>query len=74
MPKRSTNYRASLLKVLKDPTEAAHYLNAAVEDSPEMARVVLDYIIEANSNPKPRTGPSEDAGVAPAQHQPGRPD
>jgi hypothetical protein len=37
MPKRTTNFREDLLADLTDPQEAAHYLNAALEDSNEMA-------------------------------------
>ncbi len=52
MPKRSTEYRARLLEDLIDPTEAAHYLNAAVVDSPEMLLVALRDVAEAHQMAK----------------------
>jgi probable addiction module antidote protein len=36
MTRKTRSYRDSLLKGLTDPVEAAHYLNAALDDSPEM--------------------------------------
>jgi probable addiction module antidote protein len=36
MPKRTTSYRARLLESLIVPEEAAHYLSAALDDSPEI--------------------------------------
>jgi probable addiction module antidote protein len=35
VPKRTTSYRDPLLQDLRNPTEAANYLNAAFEDSEE---------------------------------------
>ena len=35
MPKRTTSYREMLLEDLQDPQEAAHYLNAVIEDRSE---------------------------------------
>jgi len=32
MTKKSTNYQEDLIEALKDPREAAEYLNAAIED------------------------------------------
>jgi hypothetical protein len=43
MAKKTTSYRARLLESLIDPEEAASYLNAAREDSPEMfGKALLD--------------------------------
>jgi hypothetical protein len=36
MPSKTGPYRDALLEALADRDEAAHYLNAAIEDSPEM--------------------------------------
>ena len=36
MSSKTRPYRDALLEALSDPDEAAHYLNAAIEDSPEM--------------------------------------
>jgi probable addiction module antidote protein len=47
MPKRSSDYRSSLLEDLKDPAEAANYLNAALGDSPEMFLCALRDVAEA---------------------------
>ena len=47
MPKRTTDFREDLLADLADPQEAAHYLNAALEDSEEMALVALRDVAEA---------------------------
>ena len=47
MPKRSSDYRASLLEDLRDPAEAAHYLNAALNDSPEMFLTALRDVSES---------------------------
>ena len=48
MPKRTTDYRSALLEDLKDSTEAAHYLNAALEDSPGAFLSALRDVAEAN--------------------------
>ena len=47
MPKRTTDFRQDLLADLVDPEEAAHYLNAAFEDSEQMALVALRDVAEA---------------------------
>jgi len=47
MPKRTRSYRESLLEDLRDPAEAALYLNAAIEDSPEMFLIALKDVAEA---------------------------
>lgn len=41
MPKRTREYRDSLLTDLQDPAEAAQYLNAALDDSDEMFLVAM---------------------------------
>ena len=41
MPKRTRKYEDSLLESLKDPTEAAAYLNAHLEDEGEDAEAVF---------------------------------
>lgn len=60
MPKRSTDFRRDLLADLADPEEAAHYLNAALEDSEEMALVALRDVAEARQMARV----AEEAGVA----------
>ena len=60
MPKRSVDYRGSLLDDLRDPGEAAQYLNAALEDSPEMLLVALRDVAEAQK----MTKVASDAGVS----------
>jgi probable addiction module antidote protein len=60
MPKRTTDFREDLLADLADPQEAAHYLNAAFEDSEQMALVALRDIAEARQMARV----AEDAGVA----------
>jgi len=47
MPKRTTDYRATLLEDLKDPREATNYLNAALQESEEMFLVALRDVAEA---------------------------
>ena len=46
MPVR--NYRAELLKQLKNPSEAAEYLNACMEDSEEVFLLALRDVVEAS--------------------------
>ena len=41
MPKRTRSHHDALLEHLQDPRAAAHYLNAALEDSDEMLLVAL---------------------------------
>lgn len=60
MPKRTSDFREELLADLRDPQEAAHYLNAAFEDSEQMALVALRDIAEARQMARI----AEDAGVA----------
>ncbi len=60
MPKKTTDYRNGLLEDLKDPTEAAHYLNAALRDSEEMFLVALRDVAEARQVSKV----AKDAGVS----------
>lgn len=56
---RTTNFRDELLADLVDPQEAAHYLNAALEDSDEMFLVALRDVAEATegSSVTPFSGP-----------------
>ena len=60
MPKRTRPHRESLLKDLQSPKEAAQYLNAAMEDSPEMFLIALKDVAEARDIPKV----AAEAGVA----------
>lgn len=48
MPKRTIDFRETLLADLADPQEAANYLNAAFEDSEQMALVALRDVAEAH--------------------------
>jgi probable addiction module antidote protein len=59
MPSKTTPYREALLESLSDPTEAAHYLNAAIRDSPEMFLKALRNV--AQSRQMARV--ARDAGV-----------
>jgi probable addiction module antidote protein len=60
MPKRTTDFREDLLRDLADPQEAAHYLNAALEDSEQMVLMALRDIAEARQ----MAHVAEEAGVA----------
>ena len=60
MPKRTSDFREDLLADLADPEEAARYLNAALEDSEQMALVALRDVAEARQMAKVAT----QAGVA----------
>ena len=60
MPKRTSDYRAGLLEDLKDPREAAYYLNAALGDSDEMFLKALRDVAEARQITKVATS----AGVS----------
>jgi probable addiction module antidote protein len=60
MPKRTTEYRATLLEDLADPKEASAYLNAARDDSPEMLLTALRDVAEAHQMAKV----AETAGVS----------
>jgi probable addiction module antidote protein len=59
MPKRTTDYRNSLLEDLNDPEEAAHYLNASLRDSDEMFLVALRDVAEARQMSRV----AEEAGI-----------
>ena len=49
MPKRTSSYHDSLLNDLRDPQEAANYVNAAIEDgSTETLLLALRNVAEAN--------------------------
>jgi probable addiction module antidote protein len=52
MPKRTRPYRSSLLEDLQNPTEAALYLNAALDDSDEMFLIALRDVAEARQMAK----------------------
>ena len=60
MPKRTRDYRESLLEDLREPQEATAYLNAALEDSYEMFLIALRDVAEARQMAKV----ASDAGVA----------
>jgi probable addiction module antidote protein len=60
MPKRTTDFRDELLAELVDPVEAARYLNAALEDSNQMALVALRDVADARQ----MSSVAEEAGVA----------
>jgi len=60
MPKQTTDFRDDLLADLADPQEAAHYLNAALEDSGELFLIALRDVAEA----KQMASVAESAGVA----------
>jgi len=47
MPKRTTPYRDRLLERLSVPEEAANYLNAAMDDSPEIFLEALRDVAQA---------------------------
>src|SRR5260221_231329 len=60
MPKRTRDYRETLLKDLQNPTEAASYVNAALEESDEMFLRALRDVAEA----KQMARVAEAAGIA----------
>lgn len=60
MPKRTSSFRAQLLKDLLDPREATLYINAALEDSEEMFLVALRDVAEARQMARV----ASEAGVA----------
>jgi len=60
MPKRTADYRRTLLEDLKDPEEAALYLTEALRDSEEMFLVALRDVAEARQMAKV----AESAGIA----------
>lgn len=57
MPKRTSSYRERLLEDLRDPQEAANYINAAIEDrSPGMLLLALRDVAEAHTMSKVAKG------------------
>jgi probable addiction module antidote protein len=52
MPKRTTDYRSALLEDLRNPMEAAYYLNAALHDSEEAFLLALRDVAEARQMAK----------------------
>ena len=46
---KARSYKDDLLKALSDPVEAKEYLNAALEDEPEVFLLALADVLEANS-------------------------
>ncbi|MEK8016715.1 MAG: hypothetical protein VSS75_007585 [Candidatus Parabeggiatoa sp.] len=49
----SKSYKADLLEALRDPSEAAEYLNAALEDGDEAVfRLALKDVVEAGLSKK----------------------
>jgi len=59
MPRQTRSYREALLESLSDPIEAVHYLNAAIDDSPEMFLKALRNVAQARQMAKV----ARDAGV-----------
>ncbi len=59
MPKRTQNYQSWRLSKLSDPFNAASYLNAAINDSPEMFLKALRNVAQARRMAKV----ARDAGV-----------
>jgi DNA-binding phage protein len=57
MPKRTSDFREELLKDLRDPQEAAHYVIAALEDSEQMALVALRDVAETREMASQRGRP-----------------
>lgn len=62
MPKRTKSYRDALLEDLKDPAEAAHYLNAAFEDSEETFLAALRDVVAAQ--PRPMNEIASNVGIS----------
>jgi len=57
MTQKTSSYRERLLEDLKDPQEAAHYINAAIEDgSGEMLLLALRDVAEAHHMSKVARG------------------
>ena len=52
MAKRTRSYRIGLMEELRDPVIAAHYVAAALEDSPDMFLVALRDVAEARQMSK----------------------
>jgi probable addiction module antidote protein len=59
VPSKTSPYREALLEALADPDEAAHYLNAAIDDSPEMFLKALRNVAQSRQMAKV----AKDAGV-----------
>jgi len=59
MTSKTRPYREALLEALSDPSEAVHYLNAAINDSPEMFLKALRNVAQAHQMAKV----ARDAGV-----------
>ncbi len=59
MPSKTIPYRDALLEALSHPDEAVHYLNAAIEDSPEMFLQALRNVAQSRQ----MTKVAKDAGV-----------
>jgi probable addiction module antidote protein len=59
MPSRTRPYREALLEALADPVEAAHYLNAAIGDSPDMFLKALRNVAQSRQ----MTQVAKEAGV-----------
>jgi len=73
MPKRTTDYRTALLEDLKNPDEAANYLNAAREESDDAYRLALRDVAEARKMTIPRKENKEEPRGVPAEsHNPAR--
>ena len=56
MPRRTKDYHSWLLVQLTDPSAAANYLNAAMQDSPELFLKALRNVAEAQSMSKVAEG------------------
>ena len=52
MPIKSISYQDDLLQALADPMEAAHYVNAAIEDSPDSFLMALRDVAQAKQMAK----------------------
>jgi probable addiction module antidote protein len=59
MRNKTRPYREALLEALTDPAEAAHYLSAAISDSPEMFLKAFRNVAQART----MTKVAKDAGV-----------
>ena len=59
MTRKTSSYHESLLEALTDPVEAAEYLNAALEDSPESFLKAVGNVAQARQ----MTKVAKDAGI-----------
>lgn len=59
MARKTSSYSETLMEALTDPVEAAEYLNAALEDSPESFLKALRNVAQARQ----MTKVAEDAGI-----------